>query len=229
MTSASSPSGHDDGSFAQEARTQTLKAVILIVVAVLVAVLLLHRQPSSSTTVATKPKAPVTTAPVPTTPTTTPVTIPPAQVKVLVLNGTLKGSLAGDLSTKLKASPGYNTLIPDNTTTAVTTSTVYAVTSQYTAEAQAIASQLGLPASQVVTNLPANVPIARAEQTEANVIVVIGPDLAPKVSGTSSSSSSSGSSSSGSSSSGSSSSGSSSSGSTGSSSSSGSTTTTTRG
>lgn len=193
MSSSSSPSGHDDGSFAQEARTQTVKAVILIVVAVAVAVVLLHRQPSSGTAVTTKASAPPPTAVVPTTATTVPPTsIPPAQVKVLVLNGTLKGNLAGELTSHLKSNPGYNTLIPDNTTSAVQSSSVYAVTSQYVAEANAIATSLGLPPSSVVTNVPANVPISRAEQTEANVVVVIGPDLAsrlPSITGSSSSSS----------------------------------------
>ncbi|MDQ6837410.1 MAG: LytR C-terminal domain-containing protein [Actinomycetota bacterium] len=177
-----SPSGHsEDGSFTREIGTQTGKAVVLIVVAVLVAVLLLHHRSGPTTTVTSK-TAP-TTAPAATaapTTTTTVALIPPANIKLLVLNGTLKGVLAGQFTTKLKEM-GYQTQTPDNTTKAVDSSTVYAVSSQYSAEAQFLAQQLGLAPGSVVTNVPNDAPISSSEKTIANVILVAGPDLVNKV------------------------------------------------
>lgn len=169
----------DDSSFTREVGTQTGKAIALIAVAALVAVLLLHHN-AGPTTVTSKPKT--TTAPALTAPTTTSTTvalIPPANIKLLVLNGTQKGVLAGQFTTKLKEM-GYQTQTPDNTTSMVDSSTVYAVTPQYSAEAQFLAQQLGLEPSAVVTNLPADAPIASSEKTVANVILVVAQDLANK-------------------------------------------------
>jgi hypothetical protein len=172
----SPPSGSDDGSFTREVGTQTGKAVLLIVVAVLVAVLLLHHT-SGTTSTPKVTKAPSAT--VPATSTTTAALVPPSQIKLLVLNGTGKGVLAGQFTTKEKQM-GYQTQAPDNTTSVVDSSTVYAVTPQYAAEAQFLAQQLGLPPTAVVTNLPADAPIATGEKTIANLILVVGPDLANK-------------------------------------------------
>jgi hypothetical protein len=174
----SPPSGSDDGSFTREVGTQTGKAVLLILVAVLVAVLLLHH--TSGTTVTSTPKG--TKAPPPTastTSTTAAALRQPSQIKLLVLNGTGKGVLAGEFTTKEKQM-GYQTQTPDNTTSVVQSSTVYAVTPDFAAEAQFLAQQLGLPPTAVVTNLPADAPIAASEKTIANLILVVGPDLANK-------------------------------------------------
>lgn len=170
----------EDGSFARDAGTQTGKAVILILVAVLVAVVLLHH--GSATTTVRTAKAATTTLPLATLPptpsTTTQALTPPGQIKLLVLNGTGGGSLAGEFTTKLKADPGYNTLTPDDTTSKVQSSTVYAVSSQYTPEADFLAQYLKLPPSAVVTNLPSTAPIHSSEQNIAMLVLVIGPDLA---------------------------------------------------
>jgi hypothetical protein len=175
----STPGRSDDGSFAREVGTQTGKAVVLIVVAVLVAVLLLHHA-SGTSTVTSKPKT--TAAPALTAPSTTSTTvalIPPASIKLLVLNGTQKGVLAGQFTTKLKEM-GYQTQTPDNTTSVVDSSTVYAVTPQYAPEAQFLAQQLGLEPTAVVTNLPSDAPVASSEKTIANIILVVSTDLANK-------------------------------------------------
>ncbi|MGI8753620.1 MAG: LytR C-terminal domain-containing protein [Acidimicrobiales bacterium] len=176
----SPPGRSDDGSFTRDAGTQTVKAVVLIVVAVLVALLLLHHS-SGTTTATTKPKttpAPVLTAPA-TAPSTTVALIPTNQIKLLVLNGTQKGILAGQFTTKLKEM-GYLTQTPDNTTKVVDSSTVYAVSAQYAPEAQFLAQQLGLEPTAVVTNVPSDAPIATSEQSTANVILVVAQDLQNK-------------------------------------------------
>lgn len=175
----SPPGGSDDGSFTREVGTQTGKALLLIVAAVLVAVLLLHHS-SSTTTVTSKGKSattPPATAP-PTAPTTTVPVIPANQIKLLVLNGTQKGVLAGQFTAKLKEM-GYQTQTPDNTTKVVTSSSVYAVDPKYAPEAQLLAQQLGLEPS-AVANLPTDAPVASSEKTVANLIVVVADDLANK-------------------------------------------------
>ncbi len=131
-----------------------------------------HLSSGLATTAAAATAAPTTT--------TTVALIPPANIKLLVLNGTLKGVLAGQFTTKLKEM-GYQTQTPDNTTKAVDSSTVYAVSSQYSAEAQFLAQQLGLAPGSVVTNVPNDAPISSSEKTIANVILVAGPDLVNKV------------------------------------------------
>ena len=173
------PGRSDDSSFTREVGTQTGKAVVLIVVAVLVALLLLDH--NSGTTVTSKPKttpAPAVTPPS-TAPPSTAVLKPPSAIKLLVLNGTQKGVLAGQFTTKLKEM-GYQTQTPDNTTSVVDSSTVYAVTPDYAPEAQFLAQQLGLPSSAVVTNLPTDAPIATSEKTVANLVLVVSTDLANK-------------------------------------------------
>jgi hypothetical protein len=170
--------GHDGG-------VHTLKAVVLIVVLVVVGVLVLDRSKpthSAATTAATHGHttttlAPTTTVPPPTTPTTL---IPAAQVKVQVLNGVLTGSLASEWSTKLKTRYGYTTEPADNATAKVTASTIYILTPGYVPEALALASQVGLASSAVNTTIPAptTAPIPTSERSTANLVLVIGPDLA---------------------------------------------------
>ena len=163
---------------------------MLLTVAVVVVVVLLRHVGSSAAPVAS-PTHPTSTAPktsstVPSHPTSTTSTlapIPPGDVKLLVLNGTLTGTLAGDTAKKLSTAPGYNTLAGDNTTAAVTTSSVIAVSPQYVSAANALAAMYDLPSSAVQTSVPANAPIATAEKTIANVILIIGPDLAPRLAG----------------------------------------------
>lgn len=174
-----SPGRSDDGSFTREVGTQTGKAVVLIAVAVLVAVLLLHHNAGPSTVTAKPASTPAPAPTAPATSTTTAALIPPANIKILVLNGTQKGVLAGQFTSKLKEM-GYQTQTPDNTTKVVDSSTVYAVTAQYAPEAQLLAQQLGLEASAVVTNLPTDAPIATSEKTVANVVLVVAQDLANK-------------------------------------------------
>ena len=165
--------------------TQTGKAVLLIAVVVLVGWLVLKHNPktphaaglTTTTTHSSHTRPTVKSTAVPTT--TVPL-VPPSSIKLQVLNGVLTGSLAGQWSTKLKANPGYNTLAPDNATAKVAQSEIYVLTPGYLPEARALAVAVGLPASAVNPTVPAplTAPIPTAERAIANLVLVIGPDLA---------------------------------------------------
>ncbi len=189
----------DDSSFARDAGSQTAKAAVLVVVAVIVGILLLRHTGTTSVTRtvsgASSHKAtgipPTTINPHPTSTTVTTPPIAPGNVKVLVLNGVSSTQpLAGNLSKQLQTA-GYNTLAGDNATAKVTASAIYAVSSQYLSAASTLAGTLGLATSSVVNGLPTSAPVATRERTIANVVVVIGPDLATKAAGTTTGSSAS--------------------------------------
>jgi hypothetical protein len=162
--------------------TQTGKAVLVIAVIVVVGWLVLLRSPTSSHVSSSATTAPHTTTTVhpATTPTTTAPLIAPSSIKLQVLNGLLTGSLAGEWSTKLKANPGYDTLPPDNATAKVAASVIYIITPGYQREANALAIAVGLPVTAVNQTVPApaSAPIPAAERTTANLVLIIGPDLA---------------------------------------------------
>lgn len=181
----------EDNSFARDVGTQTGKAIGLIVVAVIIAVLLLRHVNSPPKVSVSSSKTTATTAPPPPPTPTTVALLPPNSVKLLVLNGTLKGTLASEFTAKLRKDPGYDTLSPDNTTKAVTASMVYAASPQYAANAQALAQSLGLSTGVVGTSVPSDAPISASEKANAQIILIIGSDLAAKGVGSTSSSSSS--------------------------------------
>ena len=176
------PGRQDGGS---DGGTQTLKAVVLIAVVVLVGVLVLHHTPKAKTPSKSAGKSsqqtttvgPTTTRPAPTTTTTL---VPVTSIKLQVLNATGAGELATEWSRKLKADPGYVTQTPDNATARATTSAIYVITPGYLPEAYALAKTVGLPDSAVVTTIPApaSAPIPTAERATANLVLVIGPNLA---------------------------------------------------
>jgi len=156
------------------------KAFVLLVVGVVVGVVLLQvgsRAPaglgapivasSTSTTAATT--------------TTTAVPVNKAAVKVLVANGTNTNNAAGFFSTKLGAL-GWQMLPAVDATTKVPTSTVYYAAGQQPA-ALSIAASLGLKPSAVAP-LTTSVPVQGT--TGDDVVVVIGADLGPQVTSTSS-------------------------------------------
>ena len=136
----------------------------------------------SSHVASTTPTTHATTTLRPATPPTTAAAalVPPSSIKLQVLNGVLTGSLAGKWSAKLKANPGYNTLPPDNATAKVAASEIYVITPGYQREANALAVAVGLPVTAVNTTVPApsSAPIPAAERTTANLVLIIGPDLA---------------------------------------------------
>jgi hypothetical protein len=121
----------------------------------------------------------VTPTTVPPTTTTTVPLVAPANIRVQALNGLQVGSLAGDLDAKLKTD-GYAALNADNATTRVTTTSIYVLTAGFGPEAVALAAKLGLPATVVVnvTPPPATAPIPNYVVGHADLVVVIGSDLA---------------------------------------------------
>ena len=100
----------------REGGIDTAKAVGLIAVLLVIGVIVLWKSTGSSSKPAALTTTKTTLAPTPTTnppSTTTTTLVPPASIKLQVLNGVGTGSYAGEWSAKLKASPGYDTLTPD--------------------------------------------------------------------------------------------------------------------
>ncbi|MBV8462769.1 MAG: LytR C-terminal domain-containing protein [Acidimicrobiales bacterium] len=153
---------------------------------------------STTTTANTSGTAPTTTAVTTTTtthprhghhPTTTTTTVPvqaPANVPALVANGSGVTGAAAAFTARLK-SAGWTTLPPTNTTTQVSSSHVYYGPGQQAAAATA-AAQLHIPASSVAPYSSA-VPVSTIGT--AQVIVVLGPDIASSSTTTTSAGSSS--------------------------------------
>ncbi len=190
------------------------RGLLLVAVAVVLGVLLLAvgSRPPAVTAGSTAPPLPLgsttttvpasttsapttTTAPATTTTThhssghagghatsTTTSTVPHSSVAVLVANGTTVNNAAANYSQALSAQ-GWNTLPPVDTTSTVAASAVYYAQGQQAA-AQEVAQTLGLTAS-AVKPLTTSVPVSST--TGADVVVVIGPDLANKTPSTSAS------------------------------------------
>jgi hypothetical protein len=169
-----------------------LRGAGVVAVAVVVGVLLMPsgtRAPlvvtaaSQSTTTTT----PTTTAPSARSTTTTVATIVPgaSSIHVLVVNGSSITGLAGGTSTYLK-SRGFLTLPAANATTKVTGTQVYAVSGP-SSSATSVTGALGLTASTIQ---PTTAPPPVHSSAGANVIVVVGPDLARLAPGSTTSSTS---------------------------------------
>ena len=150
-----------------------IRAGVVLIVFVVATVLLLgvvHTKSVSSAEVAT-----TTTATASTHPTTTTTTTPPGRVPVLVANASGVTGAAAAVSNELQPG-GWNLLPPVNATARVSTSVVYYVAG-FEAQAHAIATQLHLPASSVSPSTTAD-PVTTIGTAE--VLVVVGPDLAAK-------------------------------------------------
>jgi hypothetical protein len=174
MSDGEDPGGRDSRQDSHTVRVG--RGIALVVVGVALGVILFHTigRPQAGS-VASVAAAPVVS---PTTPTTapTPTTAaphPPAQVKTLVANGTKTSGAGAKVSDTLRKA-GYDVLAPTNTTTTAPSSAVLFAPG-YASEAGAVATALGLPQSSVMP-VPAASPVINAQA--ANVIVVIGPDLA---------------------------------------------------
>lgn len=173
-------SGQAGAGFSSAQRSTTTWAVLLLAIATLLGVGLLHELDNGDTgklTVTQRNNAP-TTAPPASTPaatTTTPARTP-AQVAVLVANGTGVSGVGAQLAAKLRPA-GYNVLTPGNTTAKATVSQVQYAT-DYKTEAEAIANIFQIPAASVV---PLSAPAPVADLGSANVVVVVGDELAATV------------------------------------------------
>ena len=162
------------------------RGAILIAVAFVVGLILLQKTDKAPKVVRTTPNATPTTSPNVTFPTTTstPGGHAPASVKVLVANGTNTPGAASRVVPPLTTA-GYNVLAPTDATktykaTNPRASVVY-YTPGYDLDAKIIATHLTLQLS-AVQPLPTTAPVANTQG--ANVIVVVGPDLAGASSGT---------------------------------------------
>jgi hypothetical protein len=97
----------------------------------------------------------------------------PAEVSVVVLNGTSVGGAAGKYSTAI-GSAGYQMLEPGDAATKIPATQVF-FTPGFEREAAAVAIAAGTPATVTPAPLPAPPP---GEVGTANVVIVIGADLA---------------------------------------------------
>lgn len=175
MSSGDDPGGGQSHHDSQSVRVG--RGIALVAVGVALGVILLHTvgrpQAGSVASVAAAPSASSTTATAAPATTTTAAARPPAQVKTLVANGTKTSGAGSKVSDTLRKA-GYNVLAPTNTTTTAASSAVLFLPG-YASEAGAVATALGL-APATVMPLPTPSPVANAQA--ANVVVVVGPDLA---------------------------------------------------
>jgi hypothetical protein len=152
------------------------RGIALVVVGVALGVILFHTvgrpQAGSVASVAAAPVVSTTTPTTAPTPTTA-APRPPAQVRTLVANGTKTSGAGAKVSDTLRKA-GYDVLAPTNTTTTAPSSAVLFLPG-YASEAGAVATALGL-APATVMPVPTASPVTNAQA--ANVIVVVGPDLA---------------------------------------------------
>lgn len=178
----------DDGSFGRSAGGAMARGIFLIVAAVLLGVVLLNatdgpepfRTTSGTASDTTEPESDDDPSdepadePADTTDDTEPVAVrPPAEVTVLVANGSgVRGAAAGLADTI--AAAGYVVAEPANAPAAVAASSVHYLPG-YEREAQALASLLN-PAPQV-SAMPEPQPVP--DLRGAQVLVLQGPDLAP--------------------------------------------------
>jgi hypothetical protein len=168
-----SPVNHD--------RARAGRGLVLVIVAVVLGALLLPSATRAPLLVGTV--APRTTPTVAAggstghnhTSTTTTTTVAPAAIHVLVANATLVNGVAGAVTTFL-GSKGFATLTATNALLKVTASELYTVGGA-TADTSVVAAALNLPASSIE---PAASAAPVATTTGANVVVIVGPDLAAR-------------------------------------------------
>jgi hypothetical protein len=98
----------------------------------------------------------------------------PAQVKVLILNGSGKSGVAKTAKDQLAAA-NYTVLEPGNAKGGTITASIVYFVPGYDADAQTVAAKLGLPAG-AVQPLPNPLPASVADAQGANVVVIIGTD-----------------------------------------------------
>lgn len=156
------------------------RGIALVVVAVLLGLVLLRNGIDTSETItSSKDDKTATTEPDDTTDTTdatTDTTVAvraPAEVSVVVLNGTSVNGAAGKYSTAL-GSAGYQMLEPGDAPTKIPATQVY-FTEGFEQEAIAVAAAIQAPGTVTPALLPTPPP---GEVEGANVVVVIGADVA---------------------------------------------------
>jgi hypothetical protein len=98
----------------------------------------------------------------------------PAQVKVLILNGSGKAGVAKAAKDQLAAA-NYTVLEPGNAKGGTITASIVYFVPGYDADAQTVAAKLGLAAS-AVQPLPNPLPASVADAQGATIVVIVGTD-----------------------------------------------------
>jgi len=149
------------------------RAIVIIVVAVVVGVLVLRSGGHPAGLAAPGGTSTTTTAP---HQTTTSTTASHAGVKVLVANDSTTNGVAGGYATALR-NAGWRVLVPTNAKPpARATSAVYYAANKR-ADADAVAAAFGLPAADI---FPISTATPVANIGGADVVLVVGADLAAK-------------------------------------------------
>jgi hypothetical protein len=168
-------------------RPRPVLGVLIVVVAVVIGVLLL---PSATRLPLAANASPATTTTVAvagsahghghgsghSSTTTTSTTVPPSAIHVLVANATTTNGVAGAVTTFL-ASKGFATLTATNALVKVTSSEIYTVGGA-TADTDAVTTVLGLAPTSIEPAAAAGAPVSST--AGANVVVIVGPDLAAR-------------------------------------------------
>lgn len=173
-----------DGSFERSAGGAAGRGAGLLVVAVVLGIALLHAfnknpyQASSTGSGVARPARGVTTVPSPSAgataaPTTSSVR-PTNTIRVLPANGSGVTGAASRMHDKL-INLGYNALAPTNASSANNATTKVEYASGFAGEARALATALGLPDSAAV---PIGTPAPVANTLGADIVVIVGQDLA---------------------------------------------------
>ncbi|MGH9045434.1 MAG: LytR C-terminal domain-containing protein [Acidimicrobiales bacterium] len=151
------------------------RALLVIGVAILVGVLVLQttRSPNATKAASHTSRSTAVTAP-PRTTTTVPVT-PRSQVHVLVANASTTNGVASQYTTVL-TNAGWSLLTPTDATVTRPTSSIYYATGEHD-QALVVAQALGVLPGAVLP-LSATSPVTKT--TGAEVVVVIGSDLAAR-------------------------------------------------
>ena len=164
------------------------RGLLLVGVAVLLGLIVLVKgggvgidRGTASVAVPDDGAAAVTTTTAPVATTTTAPTISPAEVKVVVANGSGTTGLARAAAKDL-AGAGYSQATATDAVGQPAATTVY-FAQGYEANARSIGGQLGLDASRIQALSPGT-KLAKVQPTDAGVIVVLGPDAAANGSST---------------------------------------------
>lgn len=165
-----------DGSFGRSAGSAALRGAILIAAAILLGVVLLQAtdspEPFAGIDSGGDASTTTTEADDATSTTTTLAPRPPAEVKVLVANGSGVAGAAGRVRDQL-AAKNYNVLAATDATSSASASVVY-FNEGFETEATVLASELATPPA--VQPMPPEPPVT--DLRGADVLVVLAADLA---------------------------------------------------
>jgi hypothetical protein len=169
----------DDGSFNRSAGTAMGRGILLLGVAFLIGIVLLQQvdapEPAARVEAGADSDTEETTTTIaaPVVTTTTAALRQPKDIRALAANGTTVKGAGGRIKDRLLAA-GYNALAATDTKAPVSASAVY-FTPGFEREAAVVAQLLGL-APATVQAMPNPPPVA--DLKAANILVVVGPEVA---------------------------------------------------